>query len=179
MSTPTEPPTTKTIYVTRSGLPLSFKLAWPFQHATSGADFEVLHAVITLENSEDLRALVAVNLSATLREALASLEPQDTEGPIINALRKEVDCRQTEFLKSGKLVPLALSSRHYNFRLKKWTFGKAGEEEIARGMAAGVDEYQIKLNKDELTQSIRKAVRRNSGGAPKEKCFSGRTGESG
>jgi two-component system chemotaxis sensor kinase CheA len=55
----------------------------------------------------------------------------------------------------------------------------AGEEEIARGMAAGVDEYQIKLNKDELTQSIRKAVRRNSGGAPKEKCFSGRTGESG
>ncbi|MGA3088597.1 MAG: hypothetical protein ABSD75_08295 [Terriglobales bacterium] len=134
MSTPTEPPTTKTIYVTRSGLPLSFKLAWPFQHATSGADFEVLHAVITLENSEDLRALVAVNLSATLREALASLEPQDTEGPIINALRKEVDCRQTEFLKSGKLVPLALSSRHYNFRLKKWTFGKAGEEEIARSI---------------------------------------------
>ena len=34
----------------------------------------------------------------------------------------------------------------------------AGEEEIARGMAAGVDEYQIKLNKDELTDSIRKAV---------------------
>ncbi|HTS46529.1 MAG TPA: chemotaxis protein CheW [Bryobacteraceae bacterium] len=34
----------------------------------------------------------------------------------------------------------------------------AGEEEIARGMAAGVDEYQIKLNKDELTESIRKAA---------------------
>jgi two-component system chemotaxis sensor kinase CheA len=35
----------------------------------------------------------------------------------------------------------------------------AGEEEIARGMAAGVSEYQIKLNKDELTESIRRAVR--------------------
>ena len=34
----------------------------------------------------------------------------------------------------------------------------AGEEEIARGMAAGVSEYQIKLNKDELMESIRKAV---------------------
>ncbi len=34
----------------------------------------------------------------------------------------------------------------------------AGEEEIARGMAAGVDEYQIKLNKEELMESIRKAV---------------------
>ena len=55
----------------------------------------------------------------------------------------------------------------------------AGEEEIARGMAAGVDEYQIKLNKDELTESIRKVVRRKSSGAPAEKCFSGRTGESG
>jgi two-component system chemotaxis sensor kinase CheA len=36
----------------------------------------------------------------------------------------------------------------------------AGEEEIARGLAAGVNEYQIKLNKDELTDSIRKAARR-------------------
>ena len=34
----------------------------------------------------------------------------------------------------------------------------AGEEEIARGMAAGVTEYQVKLNSDELVESIRKAV---------------------
>jgi two-component system chemotaxis sensor kinase CheA len=34
----------------------------------------------------------------------------------------------------------------------------AGDEEIARGMAAGVNEYQVKFNKDELTESIRKAV---------------------
>ena len=121
----------KTIYVTRTGLPLSFKLEWPFRHATSGADFEVLHTVITLENSEGLRALVAVNLSATLREVLPSLEAKDTEGPVINALRKEVDHKQTEFVKSGKLVPLPFSSRHYNFKQNKWTFGTASEEEIA------------------------------------------------
>ncbi len=35
----------------------------------------------------------------------------------------------------------------------------AGEEEIARGMAAGVTEYQIKLNQDDLARSIRKAMR--------------------
>jgi hypothetical protein len=123
--------TSKTIYVTRTGLPLSFKLEWPFRHATSGADFEVLHTVITLENSEGLRALVAVNLSATLREVLPSLEAKDTEGPVINALRKEVDHKQTEFVKSGKLVPLPFSSRHYSFKLGKWTFGKASDEEIS------------------------------------------------
>ena len=132
MSAPTQTPTTKTIYVTRTGLPLSFKLEWPFRHATSGADFDVLHAVITLENSEGLRALVAVNLSATLREVLPSLEPKDTEAPIVNALRKEVDHKQTEFVKSGKLVPLPLSSRHYSFKLKQWVFGKATDEEIVR-----------------------------------------------
>jgi hypothetical protein len=132
MSTPTQTQASKTIYVTRTGLPLSFKLEWPFRHATSGADFDVLHTVITLENSEDLRALVAVNLSVTLREALPSLEPKDTEGPVINALRKEVDHKQTEFVKSGKLVPLPFSSRHYNFKLKQWVFGKATDEEIAR-----------------------------------------------
>jgi hypothetical protein len=130
MSTATSP--SKIIYVTRTGLPLSFKLEWPFRLATSGADFNVLHAVITLENSDGLRALVAVNLSATLREALPSLEPKDTEGPIINALRKEVDHQQTEFVRSGKLVPLPLSSRHYNFKVKQWVFGKGNDEEIGR-----------------------------------------------
>jgi hypothetical protein len=88
--------------------------------------------VITLENSDGLRALVSVNLSVTLREVLPSLEPKDTEAPVINALRKEVDRKQTEFAKSGKLVPLPFSSRHYNFKLKQWAFGKATDEEISR-----------------------------------------------
>jgi hypothetical protein len=124
--------TSKTIYVTRTGLPLSFKLEWPFRRATSGADFDVLHTTITLENSDGLRALVAVNLSVTIREVLPSLEAKDTEAPIINALRREVDHKQTEFAKSGKLVPLPFSSRHYSFKLKQWVFGKATDEEIGR-----------------------------------------------
>jgi hypothetical protein len=127
-----ETPTAKTIYVTRTGLPLSFKFDWPFRHATSGSDFDVLHTVITLENSGGLRALVAVNLSATLREVFPSLDPKDTEGPVINALRKEVDHKQAEFAKSSKLVPLPFSSRHYNFKLKQWVFGHATDEEISR-----------------------------------------------
>src|SRR5260370_35496813 len=120
-----------TIYVTLSGLPLSIRLDWPFRPASSGADFHVLHTEITLENSGGLRALVAVNLSVTLREVLPSLEPKDVEAPVINALRKDVDHKQTEFVKSGKLVPLPFSSRHYNFKLNEWVFGKAADEEIA------------------------------------------------
>ena len=110
MSMPTQISPSNTVYVTRTGLPVTFKFDWPFRRATSGADFDVLHSEIILENSENLRALVAVNLSATLREVLPSLDQKDTEGLIINALRKEIDNKQIEFVKSGKLVPLHFSA---------------------------------------------------------------------
>src|SRR5438034_9236140 len=120
----------KKIYVTLSGLPLSFHLEWPFRKSTSGADFWFLHADIRLENSEGLHAPVAVNLSATVREVMVSLEPKDLEGPVINALRKEVDRRQVEFVRSGKLVPVQFSSRHYDFKRNKWVFGKASDDDV-------------------------------------------------
>jgi hypothetical protein len=121
----------KKIWMTRTGLPLAFRFDWPFHKSTSGADFWVLHGDIRLESSPDLHALVAVNLSATVREVMPSLEPKDAEAPVINALRKEVDRRQIEFLKSGKLLPVAFSSRHYDFKRAKWVFGKATDEAIA------------------------------------------------
>ncbi|MGA2373950.1 MAG: hypothetical protein ABSF72_00415 [Candidatus Sulfotelmatobacter sp.] len=121
----------KKLWVTLSGLPLSISLEWPFHRSTSGADFWVLHGDIRLENSDGLHAPVAVNLSATVREVVASLEPVDVEAPVINALRKEVDHRQIEFVKSGKLKPVAFSSRHYDFKRGKWVFGKATDEVIA------------------------------------------------
>ncbi len=122
----------KTIYVTSTGLPLSFDLEWPFHKSTSGADFWVLHADIRLENSSGLHAPVAVNMSETVREVIPSLEPKDALAPVINALRKEVDRRQVEFVKSGKLVPVQFSSRHYDFKRNKWVFGKASDEEMVK-----------------------------------------------
>jgi hypothetical protein len=121
----------KKIWVTLTGLPLTIELEWPFHRSTSGADFWVLHGDIRLESSDGLHAPMAVNLSATVREVMASLEPKDAEAPVINALRKEVDKRQVEFLKSGKLKPVAFSSRHYDFKRQKWVFGKATDEVIA------------------------------------------------
>jgi hypothetical protein len=119
------------IWVTLTGLPLTIELEWPFHRSTSGADFWVLHGDIRLENSDGLHAPVAVNLSATVREVVASLEPGDVEAPVINALRKEVDRHQIEFVKSGKLKPVAFSSRYYDFKRGKWVFGKASDEVIA------------------------------------------------
>lgn len=59
------------IWVTLSGLPLTFDFDWPFHKSTSGADFWVLHGDIRIVGT-DLHALVAVSLSATVREVLPS-----------------------------------------------------------------------------------------------------------
>ena len=119
------------IWVTLKGLPLSIRLEWPFHQSTSGADFFVLHGDIRLEGSGGLHAPVAVNLSQTVREVMPSMEPKDAEAPVINALRKEVDRRQIEFLKSGKLLPVPFSSRHYDFKRQQWVFGKATDDVMA------------------------------------------------
>ena len=119
------------VYVTLSGLPLQIELKWPFHKSGSGADFFVLHGDVKLGNSDGLHAPVAVNLTETVREVLPSLEPKDTEVPVINTLRKEVDRRQLQFLKSGKLVPVQFSSRYYDFKRNKWVFGKANDDAIA------------------------------------------------
>ena len=135
----------KRIWVTLTGLPLTIKLNWPFHQSTSGADFSVLHGDIVLEGSEGLHAPVAVNLSQTVKEVMPSLEPKDAEAPVINALRKEVDRRQIEFLRSGKLLPVPFSSRHYDFKRQQWVFGKATDDAMAEFVERKVF-WQTKLS---------------------------------
>ncbi len=120
------------------GLPLTFDLHWPFHRSTSGSDWWVLHGTIRVESSEGLHALVAVNLSATVKDVMPSLDPKDAEAPVINALRKETDRKQVEFVKSAKLLPVHFSSRHYNFRRNCWVFEKASDEQIAAFIARKV-----------------------------------------
>ena len=139
----------KKIWLTMTGLPLTIQLEWPFHRSTSGADFWVLHGDLRLENTDALHAPVAVNLSLTVKEVLASLDPKDAEPPVINALRKEVDRTQIEFVKSGKLKPVAFSSRHYDFKREKWVFGKATDEAIATFIERKVY-WQTKLAADNV-----------------------------
>lgn len=121
-----------TVFVTISGLPLFIDLKWPFHQASSGADFYVLHADLRLADASGLHALAAVNLSLTVKEVLPSLDPVHTEGPVINALRKEVDRKQLELLKSPKLVPVQFSSRYYDFKRERWAFPAASDDETTQ-----------------------------------------------
>jgi hypothetical protein len=80
---------------------------------------------------------------------MPSLDRKDAEAPVINALRKEVDRRQIEFVKSGKLLPVPFSSRHYDFKRKQWVFGKASDETMAEFVERKVF-WETRLGKSPL-----------------------------
>ena len=119
------------IYVTLAGLPLRIELEWPFRRSGAGADFYVLHGDLHLESGEGLHCLVALQMTQTVKEVLPSLEPADVEAPAINILRKDVDRKQLEFVKSPKRVPVPFSARQYSFKRQQWDFAKAGDEQVA------------------------------------------------
>ncbi len=116
--------------VTLQGLPLSIRLEWPFKPSTAGADFFVLHGDIRLEDGRGLHALIALQMTRTVREVLPSLEPELTESPAVNTLRKAVDNKELEFLPSPKRLPVPLSSRAYDFKRNRWAFAAASAEAV-------------------------------------------------
>lgn len=123
-------------YVTLSGLPVRIDLEWPFHASTSGADWFSLHARVSLADGRGgqadsgLHADVAVNVSQTIKEALPSLEPQHAESAAVNAIRKELDVRQLELLKSSKRIPVHVSSRVYDFKRQRLIFARADDEQL-------------------------------------------------
>ncbi len=119
-------------YVTLSGLPVRIELTWPFHPSTSGADWFSLHGRVWLDDDSGLHADVAVNLTQTIKEALPSLEAEHAESAVVNAIRKDIDAKQLELLRSGKRQPVPVSSRHYDFKNKRLIFNRAGDEDVYR-----------------------------------------------
>ena len=117
-------------YLTLAGLPVTIQMQWPFHGSGSGGDFYLLHGTMTLQDGTGLHADVAVQLSQTFKEQLPSLERADSESAVVNALRKELDRKQLELLKSGKKQPVPISSRHYNIKNHKLVFAKADDAQI-------------------------------------------------
>ena len=117
--------------MTRHGLPLTIQLEWPFKRSATGADFYILHADCLLEDGRGLHALVALQLTLTVKEVVPSLEAKDVGAPSINNIRKGVDTQELEFLKSPKRVPIQFNSRSWDFKRNKWAFGEASEEQVA------------------------------------------------
>src|SRR3954470_19160327 len=120
----------KQIYVTLHGLPLSFQLEFPFHPSTGGADYYVLHGMVTLEDGQGLHAPVAVHMSQTVKEALPSVDEAGSLAASINAIRKATDTKDIEFLKSDKRQPIALSSRAFSIVTRQFTFQNPTDDQL-------------------------------------------------
>jgi hypothetical protein len=141
-------------YLTLAGLPVTIKMQWPFHGSGSGGDFYLLHGTMKLEDGSDLHADVAVQLSQTFKEQLASLERQDSESAVVNALRKELDRKQLELLKSGKKQPVPISSRHYSIRNRKLVFAKADDAQIKEFLQAKVYWLAYRMSGDDRKAKV-------------------------
>jgi hypothetical protein len=120
------------MFVTLSGVPIHVsELKWPFHPSGSGADWFVLHGRADLLQSEEkLHVEVAVGMTQTMKESLGALDSEHAEGLVVNAIRKTVDNGQLAFVKSGKLQPVHVTSRFYNFRAGEIQFPAQAEPDI-------------------------------------------------
>src|SRR5579859_5586232 len=119
-------------FVTLSGVPIYVsELKWPFHPSTSGADWHVLHGrAELLGNDEGLHVEVAVGMTQTMKDALGSLDPENAESMVVNAIRKTIDNGQLAFVKSGKLQPVHVTSRFYSFAAKRIQFPAQPEQDV-------------------------------------------------
>src|SRR6476619_759927 len=119
-------------FVTLSGVPIHVsELKWPFHPSTSGADWHVLHGRAELLGSnEGLHVEVAVGMTQTMKDALGSLEPENAESMVVNAIRKTIDNGQLAVVKSVKLQPVHVTSRCYSFAAKRILCATQTEQDV-------------------------------------------------
>jgi hypothetical protein len=117
-------------YATIQGIPLSFKLQFPFHQSAGGSDYYVLHGNVALEDGSGTYAEVSVHLSQVVKEVVG-VDGEQALAAAINAIRKTVDTKDIEFLKSSKKQPVHLSSRMWSIVQEKFTFQSANDEQIA------------------------------------------------
>jgi len=118
-------------YVTLHGIPLNMNLNFPFHPSAGGADYFVLHGNVALADGSGLYAEVAVHMSQVVKDVV-SVDGPKAVAAAINAIRKTVDTKDIEFLKSTKKQPVHLSSRMWSIVQERFTFHTANDEQVAR-----------------------------------------------
>lgn len=110
--------------VTLRGLPIALSgFQWPLHGANSGSDTYIVHGETTLADGvHDLRAKVAAAVSQTFAEIVPAMEQPYAESFVVNALRKGIDLGQIEFVKSGGLQPVPVTTRYYSHWKKDFVF---------------------------------------------------------
>lgn len=141
----------RSAYLTLSGLPLTFEFQWPFHKSTSGADFWVLHGVAYLEDGSGLRSDFSIHLTQTMHPMMPGMDADTALPYVINVVRRMVDTKDLEFLRSGKRQPIDLSSRFKNFKSGGWRFASATENEARELLRQSAYWVGVKLGRERFS----------------------------
>ena len=141
----------RSAYLTLSGLPLTFEVQWPFHKSTSGADFWVLHGVAYLEDGSGLRSDFSIHLTQTMHPMMPGVDADTALPYVINVVRRMVDTKDLEFLRSGKRQPIDLSSRFKNFKTGAWYFASASDDEIRELLRQSAYWIVVKLGREKFS----------------------------
>lgn len=141
----------RSAYLTLSGLPLSFEFQWPFHKSTSGADFWVLHGVAYLEDGSGLRSDFSIHLTQTIHPMMPGMDADTALPYVINVVRRMVDTKDLEFLRSGKRQPIDLSSRFKNFKTGGWRFASASDDEVRELLRQSSYWIGVKLGRERFS----------------------------
>jgi TIR domain len=122
-------------YATMSGIPVRFRIGFPFRMSTSGVDLVSVHVRTETGTDTGFEARLSVHLTDEASVKVASLEPIVTEALVVNAVRKFVDSRQIVFYPNGEhrdlIQAVAIASSDYDYKAKRFVYHRATEEEIA------------------------------------------------
>jgi hypothetical protein len=134
-----------------SGLPLTFEFQWPFHKSTSGADFWVLHGVAFLEDGSNLRSDFSIHLTQTMHPMMPGMNADTALPYVINVVRRMVDTKDLEFLRSGKRQPIDLSSRFKNFKTGAWHFATTNDDEVRELLRQSAYWIGVKLGRERFS----------------------------
>src|SRR5215469_8464642 len=121
--------------VTVRGLPVRLELQWPFHRSEGGSDWHVLHGRVWLADGGDLHADIALNLSESICEVLPSRDGDLALWVAVGTVRKALDDKQLQLLKSGKRQPVPVSSRCYSLGRGQFTFWHVKTEQLEEFVA--------------------------------------------
>jgi hypothetical protein len=122
-------------YTTMSGIPVRFRIRFPFVMSTEGGSFNFVHVVVESGIDTIVEARFSVHLTHTIAVNIVTLESIVTEPLVINAVRKFIDLKQAVFHAQGKhpvdLQIVTIESSAYDYMAKRFVYNRPTDEEVA------------------------------------------------
>jgi TIR domain len=121
-------------YVTVSGIPVAFRINFPFRMSNEGGSFESVHVSTKSGIDAVFEAQFSVRVTDTTAVNIVSLESVITEHLVINAVRNFIDAKHALFYPEGKhpaqLQVVMVESSDYDDKARRFVYHKATDEEI-------------------------------------------------